>query len=155
MPGLIRAEYPFQISWEDERLPRSLVCLRAESSEELGQAVLDVQLALAGALGEAEEAPVEPEVPARPAFVKPGQAPPPRPRGAGSSAKVAELPPSALKALLEQKKEIPCDCNTDWWDNRLTKKGRQPDFRCVKCGSAIWLTAYQESEDPGPQEETL
>jgi hypothetical protein len=33
------------------------------------------------------------------------------------------------------------DCGGQMWDNRETKKGRQPDFKCKDkgCGKAIWL----------------
>lgn len=132
----IRDEYPFQISYEDARLPRSLVVLRAESAGELGQAYVDIQAALDGALGgpvvEPQDSPVEPPA-------APPQAP------AQGSDSVADLPLEALKALMEQKKQVPCSCNAGWWDNRQTKKGpKYPDFKCKKCGKGVWLTAYQE-----------
>ena len=33
-------------------------------------------------------------------------------------------------------------CGGQCWDNRLTKKGKQPDYRCKdrSCDGAIWLT---------------
>ena len=131
----IRDEYPFQISYEDARLPRSLVVLRAETAGELGQAYVDIQAALDAALGrpvvDSEASPVEPTADT--------------PSPAQTSDSVAELPLEALKALMEQKKPIPCECKAGWWDNRVTKKSpKYPDFKCKKCGKSVWLTAYQE-----------
>ncbi len=129
----IRAEYPSQISYEDARLPRSLVVLRAESAEELGQAYVQLEEALDGALGKPElasEAPPQ-EVP-RPAM----------PPTQGASDSVAELAVEALKALMAQGKPIPCACNAGWWDNRQSKKNpRAPDFKCRKDSThGVWLT---------------
>ena len=50
-----RKDWPFELSFDEGRLTSALVVLRAESAEELGQAYLDVQLALDGALGQPEE----------------------------------------------------------------------------------------------------
>lgn len=36
-------------------------------------------------------------------------------------------------------------CNGALWDNRATKKGNQPDFKCKDraCGKGIWLEPYR------------
>ena len=35
------------------------------------------------------------------------------------------------------------DCNGPMWDNRSTKKGNQPDFKCKdrQCGKGVWLNS--------------
>lgn len=139
----VRVEYPFQISYEDARLPRSLVVLRAETAEDLGRQLAEAQAALETVLGtpEPEAAAESPQEvappPAKPAFVKPA-GPANRP--------IATLPPEALQALLMQKKPL-CACNDKWWNNTLTKtKATQPDFKCCKCNMGIWLTALKSEE---------
>jgi len=131
----VRGEYPFQISYEDARLPRSLVVLRAETAEELGKQLVDVQGILEEVLSIGNE-PAEESAqevvppPANPAFVKP----------AAANRPIAALPPEALQALLTQKRPL-CACADKWWDNRATKtKATQPDFKCTKCNMGIWLT---------------
>lgn len=128
----IRAEYPFQISYEDARLPGSWVQLRAESAQELGEAYVQLEAALDGALGKLV---TDPEGPAQ-EVPRPGQ-----PSAQGSDS-VAELPIEALKALMDQGKQIPCSCNAGWWDNRQSKKNpRAPDFKCKKDAThGVWLT---------------
>lgn len=36
------------------------------------------------------------------------------------------------------------DCGGGMWDNRATKKGKQPDFKCKKkdCNKAVWLDSF-------------
>jgi hypothetical protein len=65
----VRNEYPFQISYEDGRLPRSLIVLRAETAAELALSYLAVLAQLDEALG-------KPEAQATPAQAS---APPPPP----------------------------------------------------------------------------
>lgn len=37
-------------------------------------------------------------------------------------------------------------CDGPMWDNRRTKRGNQPDYKCKDCGWAVWLN---EDEDGG------
>jgi len=58
----VRVEYPFQISYKDERILGSLICLRGETAEELGQEFVQVTAIFDAIFGQkpAEEAPAEP-----------------------------------------------------------------------------------------------
>ena len=137
----IRSDHPFQISYEDSRLPRSLVVLRAESADALAEAYLQLLVALDGALGQpVEEEGAPPDPPgygSNPPHLNTGKPP------AQSSDKVPSLPAEALLALMEQGKKVPCECKAEWYDNRLTKKNpKYPDFKCTKCAKGVWLTAY-------------
>jgi hypothetical protein len=127
----VRTEYPFQISYKEERIPGSLVCLRGETAEELGQefvqvtAIFDAIFAAAPTEETpANVTPITPAAPAKPAANRP----------------LPKLPQEALDALAAQKKGL-CVCQDKWWDNRQIKtKASQPDFKCAKCGYAVWLT---------------
>ena len=43
-------------------------------------------------------------------------------------------------------------CGGPMWDNRKTKTGRQPDFKCRdrQCGKAVWLTPKPGAKKPAP-----
>jgi hypothetical protein len=127
----IRSEYPFQVSYEDARLPGSLICLRAETAEDLGRQYVEVMAVLESILGPlAQHPPLEPSQPAQAATPK-------------RNVPLAKLPQEALEALVAQGRAL-CGCDRSkarWWDNRQTKTNpRQPDFRCTACGYGVWLT---------------
>jgi len=141
----VRSDWPFQISYEDARLPRSLVVLRAETAEGLGKQLVDVQEILDEILSmgnePAEEATGEVTHPVAPV------SPPTATRSAGTANRpIAKLPPEALEAMLKQKRQL-CDCNDKWWNNTETKtKPTQPDFKCCKCNLGVWLTPLKSNE---------
>ena len=125
----VRGEYPFQISYEDARLPRSLVVLRAETAEDLGRQLVEAQAALETVLGtpEGELEPVEAPNPAPakpPAFVK---------------------PPAAKGGVSRPKCAV---CGSLVFDNREKKaKGEYapnaPDYKCGKpCDTGFWPGRY-------------
>lgn len=42
-------------------------------------------------------------------------------------------------------------CSSAMWDNRTTKKGNQPDYKCRNktCGNGVWLKALWVNPNPG------
>jgi hypothetical protein len=127
----VRSEYPFQVSYEDARLPGSLICLRAETAEDLGRQYVEVMAVLDSILGPLVQQPApDPSQPAQPATPK-------------RNVPIAKLPREALEALAEQGRAL-CACDRSkakWWDNRQAKTNpRQPDFKCTVCGYGVWLT---------------
>ena len=49
------------------------------------------------------------------------------------------------------------DCGGQMWDNRATKKGRQPDYKCKDkaCNKAVWLDSEAKTEGFDPADEAL
>lgn len=50
----------------------------------------------------------------------------------------------------EQAQQIKCpECAGPMWDNRATKKGKQPDYKCKdkSCNKAVWLNSESNSSD--------
>jgi hypothetical protein len=47
------------------------------------------------------------------------------------------------------------DCQGPMWDNRATKRGRQPDYKCKNksCDKAIWLNNESMPQDDAPMRE--
>lgn len=43
-----------------------------------------------------------------------------------------------------------CVCGSDMWDNRATKKGNQPDYKCKDktCGKAVWVESFKDKHTP-------
>jgi hypothetical protein len=138
----VRTEYPFQVSYRDDRLPGSLFCLRAETAEDLGREYVELLAVLDPILGvpavDQQAVPTDAPKPSSPQAAAPPASKPNLP--------ITKLPKEALEALAAQKKGL-CVCQDKWWDNRETKTNpRAPDFRCVKCQYPIWLTAPKGEE---------
>ena len=134
----VRSLYPFQVSYEDSRLPGSVICLRAETAEELGRQYVELLAVLDPILGTPETAPEAPQA-------EPTAAPAKR----GPTRPIPKLPPEALEALVAQGRAL-CKCDrtrAKWWDNRQTKtKESQPDFKCTECGYGVWLKPFKAEE---------
>lgn len=80
------------------------------------------------------------------------------PTGEAPDADFDSPPESRPKSHSAPKKDVPnCpDCGGAMWDNRETKKGRQPDFKCKdkdNCGKAVWLE--DEAGKLTPQEAAI
>jgi len=57
-------------------------------------------------------------------------------------ASAGEVPPGPAEREVKYADMACPDCGGRMYDNRLTKKGRQPDFKCAKsprCDGAVWL----------------
>lgn len=67
----------------------------------------------------------------------------------GDQAPLSDLVDGALtqvaKALRQSVKSVSCpECSGEMWDNRATKSNpKAPDYKCKKCGHAVWANQRQ------------
>lgn len=74
----------------------------------------------------------------------------PKAKGAANQTAPASRELRGNQVLRTCKKE---GTETPHWDNRATKTGKQPDFKCVGCGAGTWINSKPAPADEAPADE--